>query len=267
MSNANGSFIWYELMTTDPDGAKAFYDAVVGWNIDGGSTSSPPGMDYRMICRSGGGLTGGMLRLTPEMQAEGAHPCWIGYLLVADVDVSLSAIVADGGKALMQPVDLLDTGRFAMVIDPQGAPFYLMTPTPPSERAREVSNSYNRTTPQHVSWNELYTSDLDGAKAFYAKHFGFEFNETMPMGEFGDYCFIDLAGETIGAVMAKPAFVPAIGWNYYIRVESIARAAAAVAMGGGRIHHGPSEVPGGDWIVNGIDPQGAAFALVGAKGE
>ena len=263
----SASFIWYELMTTDPDAAKAFYDAVVGWSIDGGSTSSTPGLDYRMICRSGGGLTGGMLGLTAEMQAEGAHPCWIGYLCVADVDAALAAIVADGGKALMAPVDLPDTGRFAMVTDPQGAPFYIMAPTPPPERAGAVSDAYDRTTPQHVSWNELYTSDLEGAKAFYAKHFGFAFNTSMPMGEFGEYWFIDQGEQTIGAVMTKPPFVPAIGWNYYIRVDSMTRAVAAVAAGGGRIHNGPMEVPGGDWIANGIDPQGAPFALVGAKGE
>ena len=262
----SASFIWYELMTTDPLGAKAFYDAVVGWDIAAESDSAAPGIDYRMIRRSDGGFNGGVLALTPEMQAEGAHPCWVGYLHVADIDASVAAIAADGGKVLSPPVDLPDTGRFAMVTDPQGAPFYLMQPTPPPERAGMESDVWHRSEPQHVAWNELYTSDVDGAKAFYAKHFGFAYPSSMPMGELGDYWFIDQGGQSIGALLQKPPFVPVIGWNYYIRVDSITRAKAAVEAGGGRIHHGPMEVPGGDWIVNGIDPQGAAFALVGAQG-
>jgi predicted enzyme related to lactoylglutathione lyase len=70
-----GNFIWYELMTPDPDGAKAFYDAVVGWDIE----PHPSGeMDYRMIGRSDGGNAGGVLRLTGEMAGHGARPTWLG---------------------------------------------------------------------------------------------------------------------------------------------------------------------------------------------
>lgn len=267
MSNPVGSFIWYELMTTDPVGAKAFYDAVVGWTIDGASDSSAPGIDYRHIHRSDGGQNGGVMALTPEMRAGGARPGWVGYLHVADVDAAAAEIAAEGGKLLMPAMDIPGAGRFAMVTDPQGAPFYIMAPTPPPGREGEASDAFHPSAPQHVSWNELYTTDLTAAKAFYARHFGFEFNQSMPMGELGDYCFIDHGGVTIGAMMQKPPFVPVAGWNYYIRVDSIARAKAAAETGGATIHHGPMEVPGGDWIVGGVDPQGAPFALVGAKGE
>jgi predicted enzyme related to lactoylglutathione lyase len=87
----------------------------------------------------------------------------------------------------------------------------------------------------------------------------------MPMGEMGDYWFIDHGGETIGAMMQKPPQVPAGCWTFYIRVNGIDGAVERVKAGGGQVLNGPMEVPGGDWIINGIDPQGAPFALVGAK--
>jgi predicted enzyme related to lactoylglutathione lyase len=265
MTNPLGSFIWYELMTTDPDGAATFYGAVVGWKITGQPDAAAGGVDYRHIVRSDGGGNGGVLGLTREMQDGGARPCWLGYLYVADVDAAVKAIEADGGKSLMPAFDL-EVGRIAMVADPQGIPLYVMKPIPPAGHEGEPSDVYDRWDEQHVSWNELYTPDIDGAKAFYARHFHFEFNESMPMGEMGDYCFIDLGGQTIGAMMQKPPHVPMPGWNYYIRVADLDAAVEAVKAGGGQVLNGPMEVPGGDRIINGLDPQGAPFSLV-AKGS
>lgn len=264
MAHTPCSFIWYELMTPDLDGAKAFYDAVVGWRIDG--PGEQPGDDfYRMIMRSNGGATGGALRLSEAMIAEGAHPAWVGYFHTDDVDAKAAAIVAEGGRQLMPPQDI-PQGRFTMVTDPQGVPFYLMSPIPPEGAPDGVSLVYDRDTPQHVSWNELMTNDLAAAKDFYARHFGFLFEGSMPMGDLGDYCFFEQNGVGIGAMMQKPPFVPMAGWMFYIRVDDIDRACAAVTAGGGHVTRGPHEVPGGDWSLNGIDPQGAAFALVGRKG-
>jgi predicted enzyme related to lactoylglutathione lyase len=264
MTNPVGSFIWYELMTSDPEGAAAFYEPIVGWKIEG---HAPPGaaMDYRMLARADGGFAGGVLKLTDTMIAGGARPCWLGYFYVADVDAAVTAIVADGGKALMPAADL-DVGRIAMVTDPQGVPHYVMTPKPPADKPDATSDVYDRARAQRVAWNELYSPDLEPAKAFYAKHYHFEFNDSMPMGPMGDYCFIDHGGQQIGAMMQKPAEVPAGLWNFYIRVPTIAAAAAQVQALGGKVFHGPMEVPGGEWVLNGIDPQGAMFSLVGAKG-
>src|SRR4051812_25320150 len=79
-----GDFIWYELMTPDPDGAKAFYDAVVGWEISG---EGPPEYNgYRMIGRSDSKFAGGVLPLNEAMQQHGARPMWLGYIQVPDVD-------------------------------------------------------------------------------------------------------------------------------------------------------------------------------------
>jgi uncharacterized protein len=267
MTNPVGSFIWYELMTTDADAAAQFYEPVVGWKVEG---HSPPGspMDYRMLVRSDGGMAGGLFALSEQMIAGGARPAWLGYFYVPDVDRAIAAIEADGGRVMM-PANDLEVGRIALVTDPQGVPHYVMTPKAPPGKEGMDSDVYDRCAPQRVSWNELYSPDLDGAKAFYAKHYGFEFKNAMPMGPMGDYCFIDHPsgkGEAIGAVMQKPEQVPVGMWNFYIRVPDIDAATAKVKDLGGQVFQGPMEVPGGDWIINGMDPQGAAFSLVGAKG-
>jgi hypothetical protein len=265
MTNPAGSFIWYELMTTDPDGARAFYGKVVGWKITGEPDPQAGGVDYRHIIRDDGGSNGGVLGLSKEMRDGGARPCWMGYLFVQDVDAQVNAIVAEGGKSLMPAFDL-EVGRIAMVMDPQGIPIYLMKPIPPAHAPDASSDVYERYGVGHVSWNELYTPDIEGSKAFYARHFNFEFNDKMPMGPMGDYWFIDHGGETIGAMMQKPPHVPMPGWNYYIRVGNIDVATEAVKASGGQVLNGPMQVPGDEWIINGMDPQGAPFSLVGTKG-
>jgi predicted enzyme related to lactoylglutathione lyase len=263
--NKPAPFIWYELLTTDPQGAKAFYESVVGWKIVLGQPD-PGGVEYGHIVRGDGGSGGGVLTLTAQMTQGGARPCWLGYLYVADIDAALAAIEADGGKVMM-PKMTIEVGSFALIADPQGVPVYVMTPVPPADQPDAQSDAYDRWAPQHVSWNELYTSDIEAAKAFYAKHFGMAFNDKMPMGEMGDYWFITAGTmeNAIGAMMQKPPHVPVSCWMYYIRVADIDAAVEKVKAGGGQVLNGPMEVPGGDWIINGMDPQGAAFSLVGAK--
>jgi predicted enzyme related to lactoylglutathione lyase len=263
MANPAGSFIWYELMTPDPDGAKAFYDAVVGWTI--AAESASPGQDYRMIGRSDGGNAGGVLGLTREMIDGGASPVWLGYLHTPDVDARVAAIEADGGKTPMPAMDMPGVGRIAMVTDPQGAPFYLMAPTPPPGMEDQASDVFSVDQPQHVRWNELATSDSDGAIAFYTKHFGWGQDGEMNMGPMGKYRFIQHGGVAIGAVMPTMPAAPASQWRYYIGVDDIDRASAAVSAGGGKVTNGPHEIPGGEFSLHGVDPQGAAFGLVGPR--
>ncbi len=87
----------------------------------------------------------------------------------------------------------------------------------------------------------------------------------MPMGEMGDYRFIEHGGRTIGAVMRRMPEGPPPLWTFYFGVEDIDVAAQAVPGSGGTIHYGPAEVPGGVFIIVGSDPQGALFGLVGPR--
>lgn len=258
-SASHGSHIWYELITPDPDAAKAFYDAVVGWNIE----PEPSGeMDYRMIGRSDGGMAGGVMRLTDEMASRGARPTWLAYINVDDVDTTVASIESGGGKVLLPAFDIPDIGRIAMVTDPQGNPFYVMKPVPPAEKEDAHSDVFSAAAEQRVSWNELSTPDPAAARQFYGGLFGWDSGDFMDMGEFGEYRFLDHDGQRIGALCGVGPNSSA-GWRYYIRVRSISKAAEAVKAGGGRVTMGPHQVPTGDWIVIGTDPQGAELALVG----
>jgi uncharacterized protein len=260
-SSTHGSFIWYELITPDPEGAKAFYDAVLGWTI---GESVPEFNGYRMIGRSDGGSAGGVLPLTDEMQQHGARPTWLGYVSVDDVDQAVASIERAGGKTLMPPSDIATVGRIAMVADPQGAPFYVMKPTPPANQPNAVSDVFSATEIQRVGWNELQTSDVEGARRFYGEQLGWSSDEYMDMGEMGLYRFWDQNGTRIGALFNASNGQPS-HWRFYFRVPSIRAAQQAAEAGGGTIHMGPHQVPTGDYVVIGSDPQGAEFALVGGE--
>ena len=257
-------FIWYELMTPDPDAASRFYGDVIGWTV--GPKMAGSDMDYRMIGRSDGGNAGGMLGLSAEMIKGGAHPLWIPYLHADNVDAKVAAIVDEGGAEQM-PATTLPVGRIAMVKDPQGVPIYLMTPIPPPGMENMESDVFSVTEPQRVRWNELASPDQQASMDFYARHFGFEFNNAMPMGELGDYCFIDHDARTLGAIMRRQDESQPAVWMMYFGVPSVAAAKRAIEAGGGTVLMGPHEVPGGDWIVVATDPQGAGFGVVGPQGE
>ena len=258
--NPTGDFIWYELMTPDPEDSKAFYDAVVGWNI---SDEGPPEYGgYRMIGRSDGKHAGGVLPLTDEMQQHGARPAWLGYIHVNDVDEKLKAIETAGGRTLLPANDIPGVGRIAMVADPQGAPFYVMKPIPPANDPNARSDVFAPSADQRIGWNELSTSDPVAARRFYGEQFGWTSDDFMPMGEHGEYRFIDHHGLRLGAIAGTmQGHQP--HWRYYIRVPSISVAKETIEAKGGKVAMGPMEVPGGDHIIIGFDPQGAEFALVG----
>ena len=258
-----GSFIWYELITPDPMGSKTFYDAVVGWDIQPEAMPGP--VEYRMIRRSDGGNAGGVLRLTDDMASGGARPVWLGYVAVDDVDASVASIEEAGGSVQMAATDIPDVGRIAMVTDPQGAPFYVMKPTPPAGDQGKDSDAFSVDQAQHVRWNELWSGAPDRAVEFYTGQFGWAQEGDMDMGEMGKYRFIQHNGVMIGAIMPKMPDVPASMWNFYIGVDDIDRAAEAVKAGGGKAFQDPMEIPGGEYALNGTDPQGAMFGLVGPR--
>ena len=260
------SFIWYELMTTDADAAARFYGAVVGWKIPGADPAAAGGQDYRGIMRDDGGSAGGLLQLTQAMCDGGARPTWLGYLYVKDVDAAVRAIESDGGKLVM-PRRSLPVGDIAMVTDPAGAPVYVMRPIPPPGIPDAVSDVFDTSAVQRVQWNELASGDVKKARDFYARHFGFEFNEVMSMGPMGDYLFIDEGGQRIGAMMQMAANNPMTGWLFYFGVASVAAAQRAIEAGGGRVIRPAHQVPSGSWIVVAADPQGAVFGVVGPRGS
>jgi uncharacterized protein len=266
MTNKHGDFIWYELLTSDADAAGDFYGKVVGWTS---TNSGQPGMDYRFFSSGDGSDTkdgvGGYMAITEEMAAGGARPAWVGYIKVDDVDVSVDSITLAGGSLLMPAMDLEGVGRMAMVADPQGAPFYIMRGA-----SDETSHSFAATEPKvgHCAWNELASANPKAAKPFYQKQFGWEPNGAMDMGELGQYEFWkvgDDRGFMIGAVMPLMPGMPMSAWTFYFRVPDIDAAMDYVKANGGTLLQEPTEIPGGEFSLSGLDPQGAGFGLVGPR--
>ena len=104
---------------------------------------------------------------------------------------------------------------------------------------------------------------FDAYFVFYTEQFGWKKDGEMDLGVMGRYEFLR-HGSLIGAIMPKPAETPASAWTFHFRVPDIDAAAERVQSAGGQVVHGTHEVPGGDFVINGVDPQGASFALIGA---
>lgn len=257
MADKHGDFIWYELMTTDADAAQAFYEPLIGWKFAGSGT---PGMDYRLGSKDGTEVVG-LMELTDDMTRNGARPAWIGYIAVDDIETSIAALKDKGGQVHMGPNHLEGVGHMAMVADPQGAAFYLMQPE------GEDSQSFARYEPRegHCAWNELLSGDQAVVHAFYTSLFGWEKAHSMDMGEMGSYDMYSAGDYTLGAIMQKSADMPASLWSYYFRVPEIQHAAEYVKANGGQIMTEPMEIPGGEYIINAVDPQGAMFSLIGKE--
>lgn len=264
MTNPPGSFIWYELLTTDLEAAGRFYDSVVGIRIQDQSAHGE--IDYRMVENPAGGFVGGAMQLDADMIAGGARPAWLGYVGVDDVDATVAKVTGAGGQVHLPAHDIPGVGRIAMVTDPQGAPFYLMRPTPPPEVEDPTSRVFDPEKPGHVAWNELHATDGASAFDFYAEQLGWEKSDAMDMGPMGTYQMFKVGGtdRAIGGMMTSPNF-PRPMWLHYFNVPDIDEALARIDGSGGSVIYGPGEIPGGNFIIQGTDPQGALFAVVGPR--
>ena len=120
-----GSIIWNELLTTGKEDALAFYESVVG--LERGETMGP--MDYTLV-RAGGTEVAGFMQMTPEMGEFPPH--WSVYFAVADVDATVAQAQSLGGTVIVPAQDIPGVGRFAGLLDPQGAHFNIFKSTEPA---------------------------------------------------------------------------------------------------------------------------------------
>jgi predicted enzyme related to lactoylglutathione lyase len=255
MAGHHGRFCWYELMTSDLAGATAFYATVVGWEA---MDSGYPGMPYTLLM-AGETRVGGIMTMPETARQAGMPPYWLGYVAVDDVDASAAQVKALGGGIVHGPSDL-PVGRFALARDPQGAAFYLFKGMGDAG-AEAVTDA-----PGFVGWRELLTADLASGSAFYAAMFGWAPTSAVDMGPMGPYQMFAERGQDIGGMMTLPPGMPVSKWNYYFTVDAISAAIGRVERAGGRVTVGAHQVPGGQWIMQGRDPQDAPFALVSAQG-
>jgi predicted enzyme related to lactoylglutathione lyase len=253
--DSHGQFVWYELMTTDVNAAKAFYANVVGWDARDAST---PGGAY-ILFTVGEAVVSGLMNLPADARTMGAKPRWIGYVSVSDVDATINRIKQLGGTVQFPPTDIPGTSRFSMVTDPQMATFALIKWLRLRQELPAAQDS-----PGRVGWHELIAADGETAFAFYSELFAWQKAQT-DVDAMGAYQQFSAGGQTIGGMFTKTPTQPVPFWLYYFNVDDIDAAAQRVKAGGGRILNGPFEVPDGSWVVQCADPQDAIFALVGKR--
>ncbi len=234
---STGKFVWYDLLTTNLDAARAFYGALFDWDI------KPHGPDYTMIHVGGVGC-GGIVGLDPS---HGVPSHWTPYVSVDDLAGTLDKVRANGGQVHMQH-HAPGVGEFAVIADRQGAALSVIqleqdTPPPAPQKGRN-----------DLSWSELHTTDTADALAFYVSLFDWK-HESWG----GDYVLLGdehKAGMTAG----QPGVPP--HWLVYVNVADADATAAKVATLGGRLLHGPDDIPGVGRFAVLQDPTGAVFAVM-----
>lgn len=251
----HGTPCWYELSTTDPDGAATFYGAVLGWNV---VETGMPGYDYRLASAADGSRVAGV---TPLPEGADFPPNWLSYAAVDSADDTVAAASAAGATVVVEPTDIPGTGRFAIFADPQGATFGVLQPEPMDDPDAMGKGAFDAGTPGHVNWNELMSADPDAALQFYTDLFGWTPSTPMDMGEMGTYQLIAHDGADIGAIMGLGEAPTSVWLPYFVVGGAIDEGIAAVTDGGGSVHAGPIEVPGGQQVAVCQDPQGAWFAI------
>ncbi len=252
-SDGLGKFVWYDQMSNDLPGAEKFYSKVVGWEL---APNTMNAQTYTLL-KAGETMVGGLMPIPQD--AAGVRPAWMGYIAVDDVKAYADKVKAAGGAIHRPPTAIPNVGTFAVAGDPSGAGFLLFKGEGGEAPIQDPMK------PGHVGWHELHGGDPEKSFAFYSGLFGWTKGEALNMGAMGAYQIFSTGGQQSGGMMKKMDQEPMAHWLYYISVDAIDAAQERVKSAGGQVIHGPMEVPGGAWIINGLDPQGAMFALVAPK--
>jgi uncharacterized protein len=256
VSNRQGRFTWYELITTDMAAAKAFYAKVVGW---GARDASTPDLAYALFTAEDVAVSG-LMNLPEEARKLGATPRWMGYVDVNDVDTIAGRIKGLGGAVYVPPTDT-NIGRISLVADPQTATLALVKGLKLGQQ-----QSADPSEPGHVGWHELVAADWKKVFAFYGEIFGWQKvdAENVPTDK---YQLFSAGGQTIGGMFTKHRMEPAPFWIFYFNVGDIDATVERIKTGGGNIFGSLHELPDGSWIARCTDPQGATFAIQGTRSQ
>jgi uncharacterized protein len=254
---------WVDTGQPEPEAAVGFYTELFGWEAE---DAMPPDSEGRyFVCR----LRGRDVAAVGSQPSESAPPVpvWNTYVWVDSADDAAAKVTGAGGSVVMEPFDILDAGRMAVVSDPSGAVFCLWQAN--EHRGARVVNE-----PGAWSMSMLNTRDPEGAKAFYGAVFGWG-TETFDMGE-AAVALCRLPGYVGGepeqpvprdvvGVMAPmtsdrfPDEVPSY-WSVDFWVHDADAAAGKAAELGGKAVVPPYDIPGFRQAVL-ADPAGAAFSV------
>jgi predicted enzyme related to lactoylglutathione lyase len=184
-------------------------------------------------------------------QQMGVPPHWNTYVSVASADASAKKAKELGGKLLMEPFDVMDVGRMAIVQDPQGGVLSIW-------EARKHIGAEVMNEPNTMCWCELQTTDTESAKRFYTGLFGWG----TKVG--GDYTEWQRGGTSIGGMLKiqkEWGPVPP-NWLIYFAVEDCDAAVEEAKSNGGSVLMGPMDIEKTGRFAVLADPQGAAFAVI-----
>ena len=249
---APGRFCWVDLGTTDTTDATRFYTGLFGWTHE--DRPMGHGGFYTMLF-SGGKSVAALYQQDPQQQAMGIPPNWLSYLSVESADHAAERVRALGGTVLMDPFDVLDVGRMAMIQDPAGAVVALW-------EARTHHGAEVVQEPNTLAWNELETGDTAKAAAFYTGLLGWEAESSRYGGL--NYTIFRQGERMTGGMMAIPAEWGPVPphWLVYFAVTECDEAAAAATRLGGTVTSPPMDIEGVGRFALIRDPQGAVFAVI-----
>lgn len=245
--SGDGLIVWYDLMSTDTSVTDAFYTELFGWSF---ATESDAPNGYRLISNDTQPF-GGTLTIGAPMQSA-----WMAYIQVSELDLLVERAVESGANIIMPRTEAPGAGHWSIIVDPTGAPVYLMELLP----HRRSDQSRYHTGDGHVIWNELITTDVGAAGEFYRNIAGWSLNPVAP--GLNPYTVAKADGAPVAGLF-QPATAPANSmWVVSFQTDDIDTTIAQVQELGGRVVHPANTVPGigrTAWVA---DPTGALFGLM-----
>ena len=212
---ASGTPAWVDL-SADVEGAVAFYGPLFGWEAIATGTVEETG-GYKLFTKDGKVVAG----VGPQ-QAQDQPVYWTTYVSVDDADAVTAKVRDAGGQVLMEPFAVMDQGRMGVYLDPQGAAFAVWEP-------QAMTGAQLVNEPGSLSWNELNTRDVEGAKAFYGAVFGWgEHTEHTPAGGYTEWLLGDAHVGGARSMEGMPESVPP-HWLVYFAVDDADKTAAKAA--------------------------------------
>ena len=246
---APGTPSWVDLGSADPAASRAFYAELFGWGV------------RELPEEEAGGYHFFTLR---DKLVAGFGPAhdedvgWTSYMSVDDADDAAGRTEAAGGTVLMAPMDVVDTGRMAILADPTGATFGVWQAG--THKGAEIANE-----PVSLSWNELVTRDLDRAKAFYGEVLNWTIDDVPLGGDHGDYSVVKVDGRGVAGMVAMddgyPPEVPS-HWLAYFAVDDADDTVRRAEKLGARVTAPPTSVPTVGRFATLSGPHGEAFAVI-----
>ncbi|MGA7616905.1 MAG: VOC family protein [Thermoanaerobaculia bacterium] len=253
---APGTFCWAELSTSDARGAKRFYSRLFGWKSNG----FPSATNARYTIMQIDGLDVAALYEEESEPSPVSAPSWMTYVAVDDVDATARRAEELGATVILQPFDLLDTGRMAMLRDPQGAVFAVW-----HGRSHIGAGLVNE--PGAICWHELSTSNAESARSFYRRLFNWA--EERRTGDDNEYTVFRCGTASAGGMLQVDPLVSGNGaeWLVYFSVDDCDDAVAYARQLGATVLTPPKDVTGVGRFAVLRDPQGAVFAVLTAESE